>query len=186
MRGLELLDADEPGFWERYGYHNYGDPWKEQRYAGRLSWQLGDGGRSSSARPRERPASSSMLPDWPGHRAGPACRRPADRRGRLPGPAQLLDRLGARGRPAHAHRRAPRRRRGLAVSRRRAARRRRARAARTDRRLLRLGGVLGWSAAADRGRLGGRPAARDRATPRRRPAARPRCGSSTPRARSTR
>ena len=34
VQGLELLDADEPGFWERYGYHNYGDPWKEQRYAG--------------------------------------------------------------------------------------------------------------------------------------------------------
>ncbi len=34
VQGLELLDRDEPGFWERYGYHNYGDPWKEQRYAG--------------------------------------------------------------------------------------------------------------------------------------------------------
>jgi DMSO/TMAO reductase YedYZ molybdopterin-dependent catalytic subunit len=34
IRGVELLDHDEPGFWERYGYHNYGDPWKEQRYAG--------------------------------------------------------------------------------------------------------------------------------------------------------
>jgi DMSO/TMAO reductase YedYZ molybdopterin-dependent catalytic subunit len=34
VRGLELLDDDEPGFWERYGYHNYGDPWREQRYAG--------------------------------------------------------------------------------------------------------------------------------------------------------
>jgi DMSO/TMAO reductase YedYZ molybdopterin-dependent catalytic subunit len=34
VRGIELLDHDEPGFWERYGYHNYGDPWKEQRYAG--------------------------------------------------------------------------------------------------------------------------------------------------------
>ena len=34
VRGLELRDDDEPGFWERYGYHNYGDPWKEQRYAG--------------------------------------------------------------------------------------------------------------------------------------------------------
>jgi DMSO/TMAO reductase YedYZ molybdopterin-dependent catalytic subunit len=34
VRGLELLTVDEPGFWERYGYHNYGDPWREQRYAG--------------------------------------------------------------------------------------------------------------------------------------------------------
>jgi DMSO/TMAO reductase YedYZ molybdopterin-dependent catalytic subunit len=34
VRGLELRDDDAPGFWEYYGYHNYGDPWKEQRYAG--------------------------------------------------------------------------------------------------------------------------------------------------------
>ena len=30
----ELRQDDQPGFWEGYGYHNYGDPWKEQRYAG--------------------------------------------------------------------------------------------------------------------------------------------------------
>jgi DMSO/TMAO reductase YedYZ molybdopterin-dependent catalytic subunit len=29
-----LLDHDEPGFWERNGYHDRGDPWKEQRYQG--------------------------------------------------------------------------------------------------------------------------------------------------------
>ena len=34
VRGLELLDTDQPGFWETYGYHDYGDPWREQRYAG--------------------------------------------------------------------------------------------------------------------------------------------------------
>jgi DMSO/TMAO reductase YedYZ molybdopterin-dependent catalytic subunit len=34
VRGIELRDSDEPGFWERYGYHNYGDPWNEQRYRG--------------------------------------------------------------------------------------------------------------------------------------------------------
>jgi DMSO/TMAO reductase YedYZ molybdopterin-dependent catalytic subunit len=34
VRGLEILDHDEPGFWEIYGYHNYGDPWREQRYQG--------------------------------------------------------------------------------------------------------------------------------------------------------
>jgi DMSO/TMAO reductase YedYZ molybdopterin-dependent catalytic subunit len=34
VRGLQLLDHDEPGFWEIRGYHNYGDPWKEQRYEG--------------------------------------------------------------------------------------------------------------------------------------------------------
>ena len=34
LRGLQLMDHDQPGFWEMYGYHNYGDPWKEQRYQG--------------------------------------------------------------------------------------------------------------------------------------------------------
>ncbi len=34
VRGLRLMDEDEPGFWEAYGYHMYGDPWREQRYAG--------------------------------------------------------------------------------------------------------------------------------------------------------
>ena len=34
VRGIELRQDDQPGFWEGYGYHNYGDPWKEQRYAG--------------------------------------------------------------------------------------------------------------------------------------------------------
>ncbi len=34
VRGIELRDTDKPGFWETFGYHNYGDPWREQRYAG--------------------------------------------------------------------------------------------------------------------------------------------------------
>ena len=34
VRGVRLLDQDEPGFWESLGYHNYGDPWREQRYWG--------------------------------------------------------------------------------------------------------------------------------------------------------
>jgi len=34
IRGLELRAWDDPGFWEGYGYHNYGNPWLEQRYAG--------------------------------------------------------------------------------------------------------------------------------------------------------
>jgi len=34
LRGLALRQEDEPGFWENYGYHNHGDPWKEQRYWG--------------------------------------------------------------------------------------------------------------------------------------------------------
>jgi DMSO/TMAO reductase YedYZ molybdopterin-dependent catalytic subunit len=32
LRGLTLALDDEPGFWESVGYHNYGDPWREQRY----------------------------------------------------------------------------------------------------------------------------------------------------------
>jgi DMSO/TMAO reductase YedYZ molybdopterin-dependent catalytic subunit len=33
LRGLELLSEDQPGFWERYGYHNDADYWREQRYS---------------------------------------------------------------------------------------------------------------------------------------------------------
>jgi len=32
VRGMEFMAADHPGFWERNGYHMYGDPWKEQRF----------------------------------------------------------------------------------------------------------------------------------------------------------
>jgi DMSO/TMAO reductase YedYZ molybdopterin-dependent catalytic subunit len=32
VRRLELVSEDQPGFWESLGYHNYGDPWQEQRY----------------------------------------------------------------------------------------------------------------------------------------------------------
>jgi DMSO/TMAO reductase YedYZ molybdopterin-dependent catalytic subunit len=34
VRGVTLTEADEPDFWEGYGYHNHGDPWLEQRYQG--------------------------------------------------------------------------------------------------------------------------------------------------------
>lgn len=33
LRGVEFLEKDKPGFWERNGYHMYGDPWKTQRFA---------------------------------------------------------------------------------------------------------------------------------------------------------
>jgi len=33
VRGLEFLQRDAPGFWERNGYHVYGDPFREQRYS---------------------------------------------------------------------------------------------------------------------------------------------------------
>ena len=32
LTGIELLDGDEPGFWEQNGYHKRGDPWAEERY----------------------------------------------------------------------------------------------------------------------------------------------------------
>ena len=34
VRRLRFMEKDEPGFWESLGYHNYGDPWQEQRYDG--------------------------------------------------------------------------------------------------------------------------------------------------------
>jgi DMSO/TMAO reductase YedYZ molybdopterin-dependent catalytic subunit len=34
VRGLRILQRDEPGFWEQLGYHDRGDPWREQRYQG--------------------------------------------------------------------------------------------------------------------------------------------------------
>ena len=33
VTGLEFMKKDKPGFWESYGYHNRGDPWKEERYS---------------------------------------------------------------------------------------------------------------------------------------------------------
>ncbi len=34
IRGLRIMRDDAPGFWEARGYHDYGDPWREQRYQG--------------------------------------------------------------------------------------------------------------------------------------------------------
>jgi DMSO/TMAO reductase YedYZ molybdopterin-dependent catalytic subunit len=33
VRGLEFLSQDRLGFWERYGYNNSADPWKEERFS---------------------------------------------------------------------------------------------------------------------------------------------------------
>ncbi len=33
VNGLEFMAHDRPGFWERNGYHNDGDPWKQERYS---------------------------------------------------------------------------------------------------------------------------------------------------------
>jgi len=34
VRGITMMHEDQPGFWESLGYHNYGDPWRQQRYSG--------------------------------------------------------------------------------------------------------------------------------------------------------
>jgi DMSO/TMAO reductase YedYZ molybdopterin-dependent catalytic subunit len=34
VSGIDLMLQDESGFWEQLGYHEYGDPWREQRYQG--------------------------------------------------------------------------------------------------------------------------------------------------------
>jgi DMSO/TMAO reductase YedYZ molybdopterin-dependent catalytic subunit len=34
VRSISLMHKDTPGFWETLGYHNYGDPWREQRFWG--------------------------------------------------------------------------------------------------------------------------------------------------------
>jgi DMSO/TMAO reductase YedYZ molybdopterin-dependent catalytic subunit len=35
VRGIEFSPVDKPGFWENSGYHNDGDPFKEERYSRR-------------------------------------------------------------------------------------------------------------------------------------------------------
>ncbi|PFG13729.1 LOW QUALITY PROTEIN: DMSO/TMAO reductase YedYZ molybdopterin-dependent catalytic subunit [Bacillus sp. es.036] len=34
IRGIEFIEADSPGFWEQNGFHNYADPFKEERFSG--------------------------------------------------------------------------------------------------------------------------------------------------------
>ena len=66
VRGLRLLDEDEPGFWEQNGYHLYGDPWREQRYWG--DWRCGGTSprsRRRSPRPRASGRSSSTSTHGP-------------------------------------------------------------------------------------------------------------------------
>ena len=33
LTGLQFMAADRPGFWERNGYHNDADPWREERFS---------------------------------------------------------------------------------------------------------------------------------------------------------
>ena len=157
VRGLELRDDDEPGFWESR-LPRLRRPVARAALLGRLSaapprWRV-----ATVAEVVARDAARTKtlvldVPGWPGHRAGPARRRPPDGRGRLPGAAQLLDRV-ARRRTARSSSRSSgwttaRCRRTWSTS----SRRRPARAARADRRLLRLGrpttaGRCCWSPAA--------------------------------------
>ena len=80
VRGLELLDHNQPGFWENYGYHIYGDPWRQQRYAGAdladRHRDLGDDRNGRGPHDRARGAPLAGAP-------GGAASRLADRRGRL-------------------------------------------------------------------------------------------------------
>ena len=34
LKAIELVATDQPGYWERCGYHNQGDPWSEERFGG--------------------------------------------------------------------------------------------------------------------------------------------------------
>lgn len=45
VTGIELLDGDEPGFWEQNGYHKRGDPWTEERYGRPDPVRMRRGGR---------------------------------------------------------------------------------------------------------------------------------------------
>ncbi|MBU7048201.1 MAG: molybdopterin-dependent oxidoreductase, partial [Theionarchaea archaeon] len=33
VTGVKFMEKDRNGFWESYGYHHRGDPWKEERYS---------------------------------------------------------------------------------------------------------------------------------------------------------
>jgi Oxidoreductase FAD-binding domain/Oxidoreductase molybdopterin binding domain len=69
VRGIELMDHGEQGFWESLGYHDYGDPWREQRYWGRLTWLVA---RLVAVRDETATARTLVfdVPGWPGHLPG--------------------------------------------------------------------------------------------------------------------
>ena len=104
VRGLRLVAEDEPGFWESLGYNNHGDPWKEERYwATDLAARRGGRHAAGNGAHEEHHPHASQLD---GASSGATRRCAAHRRGRLPGRAQLFDRLATGGDSAHdAHRR---------------------------------------------------------------------------------
>ena len=71
VRGLTLRNEDAPGFWEQYGYHNYGDPWREQRYWGDCAakWRVASLAEFVDETPHARTLVLDV-DDWEGHRAG--------------------------------------------------------------------------------------------------------------------
>ena len=124
---------------------------------GRLNWQLADVVDVVAETPRVKTIAFDVA-GLGGTSGRPARRRPSHRRGRLPGPAQLLDRVGAGRHADRAHGRAARGRRGLSLPDGRAPAGRPGRAPRPHRRVLRLGAFAGRPAAARRRRLGRRAA----------------------------
>jgi ferredoxin-NADP reductase/DMSO/TMAO reductase YedYZ molybdopterin-dependent catalytic subunit len=68
VRRIEFIEENTPGFWEGLGYHIYGDPWREQRYAG-LQWQTAEVRKIIAETPR---VSTLMLhvEGWRPHLAG--------------------------------------------------------------------------------------------------------------------
>jgi ferredoxin-NADP reductase len=61
VTGLRLMREDEQGFWEGLGYHDYGDPWREQRYRD-LSWLVA----TVTAVKDETPTARTLVLDVPG------------------------------------------------------------------------------------------------------------------------
>jgi ferredoxin-NADP reductase len=68
VTGLRLMREQEQGFWENLGYHDYGDPWREQRYRA-LDWLT-----ATVAATRDETATARTLtldvPGWPDHLPG--------------------------------------------------------------------------------------------------------------------
>ena len=154
VRALELMAGDRPGFWEDNGYHNDGDPWREERHS--VDLLTARGLRRSRARP-------VGLPRAAAHRRHRARRlRAAAAPDRLGAPRALPGaRPAAPGRRARARPDRPRRPRRPAVVSQRAARRRHGRAPRRRHprpaaaaRSRRLNAVATWRMvqAAQRGR----------------------------------
>ena len=97
VRGLQSARGGRAGLLGGLRLPQLRRPMARAAVRGRLTWQLAEVVESIEETPRvTQPRAARPGVDRPP--GGPARRRPADGRGRLPGAAQLLDRLGARGR----------------------------------------------------------------------------------------